>query len=355
MVRRHKRRVNKVLNILSSPFEAFAITNLKNIRYLTGFTGSFGIALLTLDKIFLLTDFRYAEQAKRETKAEIIIFKNSWFDTLKNIIYEKKIKKLYFEPSCSYETFKKLSEIKKIHLLPKSYIVENIRAIKEKEEIELIKKAVKIAEKAFFKVKPYIKKGQKEKTLALMLEYEMKKQGTEILPFPVIVASGANSSMPHWRNSNKLLKKGDFVIIDWGAEHKGYFSDMTRTFVIGTATDKQINIYETVNMARQAAINNIKTGIKAEKIDAIARNLIKKSGYGEKFGHATGHGVGMDIHELPKINNKSKDIILPGMVFTIEPGIYIEGFGGVRIEDMVYVKENAIEVLTNIPRELEIL
>ncbi|MCX8033817.1 MAG: aminopeptidase P family protein [Thermodesulfovibrio sp.] len=355
MANNFRKRIKKVLELNTSNSDAFLITNLKNLRYLTGFTGSFAVGLLIKDDCFLLVDFRYVEQAKKEARAEIIEFKNSWFEILKNIIRKKKIKRLSFEASCSYETFSKLSEIKEIELIPQSNLIENIRVIKENKEIESIKEAIKRAENAFLEIKSNIREGISERKIAILLEYEIKKQGAEELPFSVIVASGSNSSMPHWRNSDKLLKKGDFVIIDWGAEYKGYYSDITRTFIIGKASKKQIEIYNTVNHARAQAISSISKGIKAKKIDVKARNLIKHSGYGKNFRHATGHGVGMEIHEFPKINMQSEEIIQPGMVFTIEPGIYIEGFGGVRIEDMVVVRDNSTEILTTLSTDLEIL
>ncbi len=348
-------RREKVIESISSDSDAFLITDIKNIRYLTGFTGSFAIFLCTNEESFLFVDFRYTEQAKKEVDIEIVEFKNSWLEALKNIIRKKNIKKISFESSISYETYKILSEIKRIFLIPKTLLVERARAIKDKVEIKNIKEAVKRAERAFLEIKPYIKEGENERKIAILLEHEIKKQGSETLPFPVIVASGPNSSMPHWRNSERILKKGDFVIIDWGAEYKGYYSDMTRTFIIGKPSKKQIEIYEIVNRARGEAIKKVSAGVKAKKIDARARNLIKQSGYGENFGHATGHGVGMDVHELPRINRKSEEIIQPGMVFTIEPGIYIEGFGGVRIEDMVLLKNGSVEIMTNLSTDLETL
>ncbi len=352
---RFESRRRRVLLVLRKDVDAFLITNIKNIRYLTGFKGSYAVALLTEKQIFLFVDFRYIQQAGKEANAEIIEFKDFWIEPLKNIALENRIKKIGFEPSISYELFAKLSKIKDFKLLPAEYVVETVRASKDQEEIEHIKRAVQRAEQAFLSVKPNIKEGIAEKEIALMLEYEIRKQGSECLPFPVIVASGENSSMPHWRNSDKKLKKGDFVIIDWGAESDGYFSDMTRTFVIGEPNQRQVEIYEIVNNARKKAIEATKHGIYAKKIDAKARNLIKQSGYGDKFGHATGHGVGMDVHEFPKIGAQSEDRIVRGMVFTIEPGIYIENFGGVRIEDMVLVMKDNVEVLTTLSTDLEIL
>ncbi len=355
MVNNLIKRREKILESISSEADAFLITNIKNIRYLTGFTGSFAIFLCTNEENFLFVDFRYTEQAKKEVDVEIVEFKNSWLEALKKIIRKKNIKKLSFESSLTYETYKLLAEIKKISFIPESFVVEKIRALKDKVEIKNIKEAVKRAERAFLEIKPYIKQGESERNIAIMLEYELKKQGSETLPFPVIVASGYNASMPHWRNSERILKKGDFVIIDWGAEYKGYYSDMTRTFIVGKPSKKQIEIYEIVNKARIEAIKKVSAGVMAKKIDAKARNLIKQSGYGENFGHATGHGVGIDVHELPRINTKSEEIIQSGMVFTIEPGIYIEGLGGVRIEDMILVKNDSVEILTNLSTELETL
>lgn len=352
MADKYEKRFKKVFDKVNANSEAFLITNLKNIRYLTGFKGSFAVALLTNKGLFLFVDFRYVEQAKKEAFAEIVFFKDSWINTLLKFIDNLNIKRLSFEVTCSVETFLKLSG--KIELVPEHYVVEHIRAVKEEEEIENMKVAVKIAEEAFLRIKHLLREGITEKTIAKALENEITKQ-SDTLPFPVIVASGENSSMPHWRNSDKILNYGDFVIIDWGAEYEGYFSDMTRTFIIGKAENKKKEIYEIVNKARLEAIMACKAGVVAKDIDQAARNLIKQSGYEENFGHATGHGVGLDVHEFPKINYQSEEIIEPGMVFTIEPGIYMEGFGGVRIEDMVVVKENSVEVLTTLPRDLEIL
>lgn len=355
MENNYKKRQKKVFEKISAVSDAFFITNLKNIKYLTGFTGSFAFVLL-LDRIcFLFVDFRYFQQAKKEAFAEIVLIKNSLMDSVMKFINEKQIKRLSFEVSCTYEVFLKLSDNSSLTMIPQHYIIEQIRAVKDEEEIKNIKKAVKKAERAFLKIKHLIKKGVQEKEIAKALENALKDEDCRSLPFPPIVASGPNSSMPHWRCSNRKLQNGDFVVIDWGGEHNGYFSDMTRTFIIGKASEKKAEIYEIVNKARYKAIKACKAGIAAKDIDAEARNLIKQFGYESKFGHATGHGVGLDIHEFPRINEQSDRIIEKGMVFTVEPGIYIEKFGGVRIEDMVLVKDDAAEVLTSLPRKLEVL
>ncbi len=354
MENKYENRIKKVFDKISPSSEAFLITNLKNIEYLTGFRGSFSIALLTWKGCYLFVDFRYIEQAKKEATGEIIFFKDSWIDILNKLIDEMQIKKLSFEVTCTYDTFLKLKDKTKLELIPEHYVIEHIRAVKEEEEINNIKEAIKIAENALLQTKHLIKEGIAEKAIARTIENIIKEQ-SDTLPFPVIVASGQNSSMPHWRHSSRTLKKGDFVIIDWGAEYKGYFCDMTRTFIIGEASEKQKEIYEIVNNANLQAIGTCRVDIEAKEIDSAARNLIKQSGYGENFGHSTGHGVGLDVHEFPKINAQSEETIKSGMIFTIEPGIYIEGFGGVRIEDMVVVRENSVEVLTNLSRDLEIL
>ncbi len=349
------KRIKKLMDIISKDSEAFLVTNIKNIRYLTGFSGSSAVLLCTEEKSFLLIDFRYLQQAKREVQIEIVEVAEKWYKTLKDILIEKKIKTLGFESTLSFENYSILGKNLEIKLIPQYNIIENMRAIKDEEEIKNIREAIRRAEEAFLKIKPFIKEGTTERDITLMLEYEIKKQGAVQLPFPVIVASGPNSSMPHWKNSNRKLQKGDFVIIDWGAECNGYFSDMTRTFIVGKPTEKQVEIYNIVNKARQAAIEIIRAGIISKEIDGKARNLIKQWDYGENFGHATGHGVGMDIHEIPKIGPDGEEIIKNGMVFTVEPGVYIEGFGGVRLEDMVLIKDDSFEVITHLSRDLEIL
>lgn len=355
MHREFEDRRERILESVLRENQAFLVTNLRNIRYLTGFTGSFALLLLSKRRSFLLVDFRYVEQAKRETEIEVLEFRDSWLDNLRSFLVKNSIKKLFFESTCTYQFYKTLSKLKEIELKPKDGLIEKSRAIKSEKEIDYIREAVRRAERAFLKIKPSIKEGVTEREIANLIEYEIKREGSQTLPFPVIVASGENSSMPHWRSSERRLKRGDFVIIDWGAEFEGYYSDMTRTLIIGEASEKQIEIYNIVNRAREVAIKSIKAGVKAKEIDSEARNLIKQSGYAKNFGHGTGHGVGLDVHEFPRISTKSKEVIRPGMVFTVEPGIYIEGFGGVRVEDMVFVGKDFFEVLTTLPRELEIL
>lgn len=346
--------IQKVLK--KKKIDAFLLTNLKNLRYLTGFTGSSGFALITKDRGLFFTDFRYKEQAEYEVKKyEIIIEKGKRTNTISKITKKLGIKKLGFETTISYSFFDMLNK-KTIELLPVKSLIERFRKFKNEEELSNIKKAIQRAEDSFLRVKPYIKTGVRESEIALRLEYQIKKEGCKSIPFDIIVASGKNSSMPHAKPSDKKIKDGDFVIIDWGAACNGYFSDMTRTLLMdGKDISEKIRIYEIVNTARDKAIMTAQQGVKAKEIDAAARNIIKKEGYADCFGHGTGHGVGLDVHESPSISQASNDIISESMVFTIEPGIYIPDIGGVRIEDMVAMKEGSALVLTTLPRGIEIV
>ncbi|MBI4690804.1 MAG: aminopeptidase P family protein [Nitrospirae bacterium] len=332
------------------------MTDLINIRYLTGFTGSSGFLLITKSRNIFITDFRYKEQSQKEISGwDIFIEKGERTKTVSNLAQRLEIKRLGFEASVSYGFFSSLSK-KGFVLRPLKNIIEKLRAVKEDEEIRLIKEAVRRAESAFLEVKPHIKIGAKENKIAMMLEERLKKKGCNRIPFDIIVVSGRNSSMPHARSSEKRLDAGDPVIIDWGGEAGGYFSDMTRTLLIkGPNIDKKKELYQMVLRANTKAISIICPGVESKKIDNSARYVIKKAGYGDFFGHGTGHGVGLQVHELPHISWSNKEIIKENMVFTIEPGIYVPELGGVRIEDMVVVGKKKANLLTSLSRELEII
>lgn len=350
-------RMHSIQQIIKQKkIEGIIIANIKNVRYLTGFRGSSGFIFITRDKRLFFTDFRYKEQAQKEVNGwEIGIEKGKRIDVIRNIIKKIGIKSLGFEASISYEFYEHLKRLP-VRLIPLKGIIENLRKIKDKGEIFNIKKAVEIAEKAFLKVRPMIRAGVKENEIASRLEDELKRAGCKHIPFDVIVASGKNSSMPHARPTEKKIEKGDFVIIDWGGEADGYYSDMTRTFLInGASISDKIKIYKLVQKAQQRAIDAVGLGIKTQDIDRIARDIIKKAGYGEFFGHGTGHGIGLDVHEPPYVSWFKGERISDGMVFTVEPGVYMPGKGGVRIEDMVLVKNGKAELLTGLSRDLEII
>ena len=336
--------------------DAFLVTDIHNVRYLTGFSGSSGFLFITKRKNILITDFRYKEQARREVQGwDIIIEKRDLIKTIQRLSQKSGIRKLGFESSVSYNFFRKLSK-GDVTLKAFKALIERLRVIKDALEIDLLREAVGRSETAFLDIKPYIKKGISERAIALRLEERLKKRGCRHMSFEVIVASGPNSAMPHARPTEKKLNKGDLVIVDWGGEADGYLSDMTRTLLLkGDDLNKKKEIYQLVLEANKRAISFISPGVKSKEIDHSARKVIKKAGYGEFFGHGTGHGVGLQVHESPHISMNKKETIKENMVFTIEPGIYVPGLGGVRIEDMVVVKADGSEVLTNLPKKLEII
>lgn len=337
--------------------EGFLITDLTNVRYLTGFTGSSGFAVITDNRAVFVTDFRYQEQARYEVKGwRIKIEHTERSKEIKNICDFINIKKLGFEDhNISYGFYRKLVR-NKITLQPLTNIVESLRIIKSAEELSYTKASIKRAETAFRKLLPFIKTGITERKLALKFEELLKFEGCKILPFEVIVASGFRSALPHAKPTDKKIKKGDLVVFDWGGEFEGYCSDMTRTILVkGGNISRQKELYYKVLEAQKRAIESVKPGIKAAVVDAAARDYINREGYDEYFGHGTGHGVGLAVHEKPVVSWRSKDTIKEDMIFTIEPGIYLPGFGGVRIEDMVTVRKDGAEIITTLPKKLKII
>ncbi len=346
--------------------QGFLVTNITNIRYLSGFRGSSGFVLMTRDRNVFVTDFRYREQAHRELAGsgaswDISIEKGDRFKIIKGLIAGMRIRTLGFESGISYEFFRGLSRCG-ARLAPLRETVERRRAVKDPEEIRLVREAVRRAEGAFLDVKPHIRRGKKEREIALMLEERLRKRGCKGSPFDIIVASGPNSAMPHARATERRLSSGDLLVIDWGGEAEGYCADMTRTFLMGGPSSagngedaKKREIYRHVLNANRKAISAVKPGVESKGIDGAARESIKDAGYQQFFGHGTGHGVGLEVHELPRVTWKKSEPVKENMVFTIEPGIYLEGIGGVRIEDMVLVTRKGPEVLTKLPKSLEVI
>ncbi len=352
----YTQRLNKLRELLKNKVEGFLVTNIVNVRYMTGFSGSSGSVFITKKANIFITDFRYKEQSSKEIAgSDIIIEKRDIIHTIQRLLKQLNIKNLGIESSVTFEFYKNLLKTG-IILKPLKGLIEKLRSTKDENEIESIKIAVKRAEAAFLEIKPYIKQGVKEKSIALRLEEKLKKKGCSKIPFDVIVASGRNSAMPHAKPSEKRLQAGDLVTIDWGGEADGYFSDMTRTFLIkGKDLGKKKEIIQIVLEANKKAISHISPDKYSRDIDYKAREVIKKAGYGEFFGHGTGHGLGLQIHESPRIAWNSQEKIRERMVFTIEPGIYIPDLGGVRIEDMVLVREKSAVVLTSLPKNFEII
>lgn len=322
-------------------------------RYLTGFTGSSGYVVITNNRNIFITDFRYVEQALKQCK-DFEIIEHTKDRTLYDILNGLKIEKLGYEDLfvtvSQYNEFKE--KLDKIELSPLKDTLSKLRTIKYDDEINEIRRAAGIADKAFEHICNILRPGITEWEISLEIEGLMKKNGASGTSFESIVASGIRSSMPHGVASHKVIDEGDFVTLDFGCIYNGYCSDMTRTVVIGKASDKQKEIYNIVLEAQKAALDAIRPGVTGYDIDKIARDIIDEKGYGDYFGHGLGHGVGLEVHEAPRLSPLCKDILEAGMIVTDEPGIYLPDFGGVRIEDLIVVTKNGCEVLSKSPKHL---
>jgi Xaa-Pro aminopeptidase len=332
--------------------ESLYVSELTNIRYLTGFTGSSAKAFVTLRGAWFFSDFRYTLQAAKEVQGfKVRIFKKSFLDEFSALVSRTKSSVVYFEgSSITYDAYQALKRaLKGVKLRPGKGLIERVRQVKDPVELRSIKKAVKIAALGFREAERLLKRcedGLTEKQVSEAIFKVLKKNGSPGPSFDIIVASGVRSALPHGIATDKRIKKGEFVIVDMGATFNGYNSDATRTFVTGTPTKKHSEIYRVVKEAHDLAIEMVRPGVRAKDIDRAAREHIARAGYAKFFGHGTGHGIGLEVHEGPNIGPASADEIKQGMVFTVEPGIYLSGFGGVRIEDMVLVTKRGATILT---------
>ena len=332
--------------------ETVYITSPENLRYYSGFTGGEGALILKKEERLLFTDSRYLLQAAEEAPDFTIVdvAKSKAVDCLSS--YHPQT--LAFEEThVSVADYKKLCEALPACAwlgIDKEILLQ--RAVKEEEELACTRKAAQLADEAFSSVLPLIKEGVTEREIALALEWSMRKGGAEAPSFSIICASGYRSALPHGVATDKKLEKGDFVTMDFGCFYKGYASDMTRTVIVGRATEEQKKVYETVLLAQETALERLKPGLSCKEADAAARDVIKKAGYGDRFTHSLGHGTGLLIHEQPTLSPRSEGVLSPGMLVTVEPGIYIENFGGVRIEDLVYITETGCENLTHSGKKL---
>ncbi len=356
-------RISKLIEkILLKAGEAALITSPVNRRYLSGFKSSEGWIFIAPDGSYFFVDFRYYEAAKKQVKGLNVVLTSDFKADLLKIARKHQVKTVLIENdgitlSEALKVGKWLKEgniaLSKQNALDKA--LYSLRSQKTPLEIENVKIAQEIAENALRKLFPLIKPGVTEKELAFELEFLLRKEGAEAIAFDLIVASGKNSAIPHAEPSGKPIEIGDFVTIDMGAVYAGYHSDMTRTVAVGAISDEQRRVYNVVLEAQKMAINAVKPGVSCKDIDAIARNFIDESGYANCFGHALGHGVGLEIHEKPFLSKRSEDILQPGMIITIEPGIYLANAFGVRIEDMLLVTADGHENLNAIEKELIIL
>lgn len=339
--------------------DAFLVSKPVNNYYLSGFTGTSSYLLITLlaDKHFLITDFRYKDQAEEQAKNfEIVVQGTSLFQTLGELFNKHGIKKVGLDKDditlAMYEGIKE-------HVPDATFFsvqdpCVEIRKIKEPEEIKLIKKAVEIADKAFLHILEYIRPGLTEAEVALELEFFMRRLGGTRNAFDTILASGKRSALPHGVATNKTIQAGDIVTMDFGTVYQGYHSDLTRTIILGTPDARQQEIYDLVLKAQEDVFKQIQPGMRGSEADSLARNIIKEAGYGENFGHGLGHGVGLEIHERPRLSLCDETILEPGMVVTVEPGIYLSGWGGVRTEDMLVITPDGCERLTRSPKVFKV-
>lgn len=351
-------RVKNVQKKLSKyNIDALLVTNMFNIRYLANFTGSTGLVVITKEDAYFVTDFRYTEQAAAEAKGfEIIKNEGPIFEEVAKIVQNDNISKIGFEQeNVTYATHNRLADLIPCDLVPITGLVEKLREVKTDDEIALIKEAIDITEKAYDYILGFVKPGITEIEVANELDFYMRKEGAQGVSFDTIVASGVRSAMPHGVASEKVIEEGDMVTIDFGCYYKGYVSDMTRTFAVGDPGEELKEIYEIVYQANKKVIELAKAGMTGAELDAIARDYITEHGYGPQFGHTLGHGIGLEVHEGPSLSFRNEEKLVVNNIITNEPGIYVPGRGGVRIEDDLVIKEDGVEVLMSTPKELIIL
>ena len=339
--------------------DAIVVSNLTNVRYLCGFTGSSGMLVVTRDEAHFISDFRYRAQAAQQVPREysiVIAEKGLW---LQAAILTESVETVGFEAEhISVATMEEIGELMpQVHLWATKRAVEDLRLIKDADEIAVIERAVKVIDETFAQILRVLDVGQTERFVALELERIMRELGASAPSFEIIVASGVRGALPHGIASEKTLERGDMITIDMGAIVDGYCSDCTRTVCLGAPTAEQQRIYETVWDAQVAASSALKPGLSCVEADNVARAIITEAGFGDAFGHGLGHGVGLEIHEQPRLSQLGKGELQSGMIVTCEPGIYLENWGGVRIEDMLVIEENGARVLTKAhkPREIVVV
>lgn len=329
-----------------------------NRRYLTGFTGSAGYVLITRDESYLLTDFRYMTQAPEQAKGfKVVEHGSKVMETVKELLTAEGITSLGFEQEhITYAVFTTFTEqLKPITLTPVSGLVEKLRIFKDSEELRVMQRAADLADATFSHILNIVEVGKTEREIDLQMEMFMRSHGATSSSFDTIVASGERSALPHGVASERVIQGNEFITFDFGALLDGYCSDLTRTIALGTPDPKLKEIYDIVLEAQLHALDHIKPGMTGREADALTRDIISKYGYGEYFGHSTGHGLGMEVHESPRLSKLSDDVLEPGMVVTVEPGIYLPGLGGVRIEDDIVITETGIHILTSSSKKYTVL
>jgi len=348
-------RIDRLRERLSAEgVDALLVTHPSNVRYMSGFTaGADASLLISATQALLATDFRYYEQVKRQAPAyRLFQAPNGLAAAFGDLAREAGARRIAFESThITYALYQDLAKVEGVELVPEKGWVEELRAVKSAEELALIRQAVAISDAVIAALPHILRPGMTEKELAWEVEAFMHARGAEDVAFPIIAASGPNGAMPHAVPSERRIVPGEPLTLDLGARVQGYCSDLTRTVCIGQPDDKFREVYGIVLKAQQAAEAGIKAGMLGKDADALARQVIVDAGYGEAFGHGLGHGVGLDVHEFPRAGARSEDRLAPGMVVTVEPGIYLPGWGGVRIEDLVVVTESGIEILSQATKD----
>ncbi|MBQ9673781.1 MAG: aminopeptidase P family protein [Ruminococcus sp.] len=355
----YNNRISRLIKKSRELGKSFLLTNDKNIYYFTGLWDSNGYLFVGKNSAVLLVDFRYGEVAKKTvTSAKVIVF-NKLFEELNNLIKAEQTEELLLETNqITVSLFKTFSDKLSCIVLDSeelNIIVDAMRIVKDDAERELLLKAQQITERALDAVLPMLKPGVSERDIANELEHQIKIRGAQSVSFDLITITGKKTSLPHGVPSDDKIRQGDFFTFDIGSTYNGYHSDMTRTYAVGEPDDEMIKVYNIVLTAHNLAMQAVKPGVKCSEIDKIARDFIYSSGYEGYFGHATGHGVGLDIHENPTVSGRCDTVLEKGMVITIEPGIYLPEKFGVRIEDTVIVTEDGCESFASLPKELTVL
>ena len=353
-----EKRIEKLRAVMKEEkLEAFLVTSPYNLRYVTGFTGTTGLAVITLEKAYFVTDFRYTEQAATQCQGYTIVQNvGPIYDEVAQIVSQDQLANLAFEEvHVSFATYETLADLVETELVPVAGLIEGLREVKEPEEIATIRQACAISDKAFTYILDYIKVGMTEIQVANELDFYMRSLGATSVSFETIVASGLRSAMPHGVASDKVIEAGDMITLDFGCYYNGYVSDMTRTFAIGDPGEELKALHALVLEAQLKVTAAAKPGMTGVELDAVARDHFAAHNHAEAFGHSTGHGIGLEVHEGPNVSRLATKKFVPGNVITNEPGLYYPAIGGIRIEDDLLVTADGVEVLTTSPRELIIL
>jgi Xaa-Pro aminopeptidase len=341
--------------IKSAKLDGMLVSSVHNVTYLSGFSGDDSLALVTMDAQDIITDFRYVEQVEQECRGwGVVYLKKDLWSAVGAVVKKRRIKRLGFETAhLSHRGYAKLqAAIGGVKLTALENEIEKLRQIKDAQEVEAIETAIRTQETAFAEVRKWVRPGMTEKEVAGELDCRMRRHGAEASAFETIAAAGPRGSLPHARPTERVIRKRDALLVDWGARRFLYNSDLTRVLHFGTVHRRFEKVYEIVRQAQERGLAAIRPGATFSEVDGAARGFIRDQGYGEQFGHSLGHGVGLQIHERPTVRGDNQETLRPGMVFTVEPGIYIPGWGGVRIEDMVLVTDRGARVLSTCDKDL---